>query len=81
VNHTKPRLLRLADAVERSGISRTRYYELVKAGRLPGIIKIGRSSYVAEAELDAAIAAIIEARGASITPNGAAMREPESVAA
>ena len=77
----KPKLARLSRKIRESEFSRTRCYELIKAGVLPSIIKIGRCSYVAEAESDMAIAAIIEARGASITPGGAPSREPESVAA
>lgn len=60
-------LITLKQAIAKTPFSRSRYYELTKAGVLPAMIKVGRCSYVASDELDAALAAIIEKRAVRVS--------------
>jgi prophage regulatory protein len=48
-----PRLLRLPATLDRVGIRRTAWLDLVKAGKAPKPIKIGRATAWAESEVSA----------------------------
>jgi prophage regulatory protein len=54
------RLLRLPGVKDKTGLKRSPIYELMKRGEFPKCIKIGRSSFWVEAELDAWIERRIE---------------------
>ena len=54
---TTPLLLNATDAAERLGVSRTAFYRLSRAGRLPLPVRLGRSVWWRSAELDAWVAA------------------------
>lgn len=45
-------LIRVSEAAERLGISRTKAYELAKSGALPGTMKVGQSLRVSARRLD-----------------------------
>jgi excisionase family DNA binding protein len=45
-------LLRMPEVAERLSISRSRAYELAAAGRLPGVIRLGKSIRVSAKRLD-----------------------------
>jgi prophage regulatory protein len=58
-------LLRLPDVMARTGLSRSRVYELLHAGEFPQPAKIGRLNLWAEHELDQFITARLNAREAA----------------
>ena len=63
---TPKRLLRKQGVLEKFPCGNTKFYELIKEGRLPQPIKIGRASFWDEAEVDAAIDRLIaECRAAA----------------
>ena len=53
VNEAPPRLLRLPAALNLVGLGRTAWLDLVREGRAPQTIKIGRATFWVEAELAA----------------------------
>jgi len=53
------RLVRLAEAMGRTGLGRSAFYAAISASLLPQPVKIGRSSAWPEHELDAVVAAMI----------------------
>jgi len=58
---TEPRLLRMNEVAERLAISRSKAYQLVSEGRLPGAMRVGSSLRVSAAALDAWIVAATDA--------------------
>ncbi|MGE0545076.1 MAG: helix-turn-helix transcriptional regulator [Dehalococcoidia bacterium] len=52
----EPLLLRPVEAAHLIGISRSKFYELLRAGAIPGFVKIGRSRRVSRAALEAWVA-------------------------
>ena len=56
------RLLRLDDVADRLGVSHPTVWRRVQDGTIPSPVKVGRMSRWIEAEIDAAIAALAEAR-------------------
>ena len=50
------RALRLADALDKTGESRTSFYRRIQAGIYPQPIRLGHSARWLESELDAALA-------------------------
>lgn len=54
-------LLRVGEAAERLAISRSKLYELIAAGRLPGAMKVGGSIRISARALDAWIASSAKA--------------------
>ena len=63
------RLIRLPEALEKTGLSRTRLYVLIAKGEFPQPVKIGgengRAIAFSEAEVDGWIAARLAAREAA----------------
>lgn len=57
-----PTLLRLADVKSRTGLGKTKIYELIGEGDFPMPVKIGPLSLWVEAEVEGWITAIIESR-------------------
>ena len=57
-----PRLLRLPQVIERTGLGRSSIYERVAAGTFPRAVELGASRAWLESEVDAWIAARIAAR-------------------
>lgn len=45
-------LLRVSEAAERLSVGRTKAYELIKEGSMPGVVRVGQSVRVSAKHLD-----------------------------
>ena len=60
-----PRLLRLSEVKARTGLGKTKIYEMIASGDFPRPVKIGPQSFWVESEIDAWIAGVINSRNAA----------------
>ncbi len=57
-----PRLIRLAEVMHKTGLSKTSIYAMIRAGGFPGTVHVGTASFWVESEVDQWISDRIAAR-------------------